>query len=338
MEKAPCEFEQRVIDFYLKGISPYSMTRLPEFKGHYPSTLDRILIKYKIKKRIPSRQPDGFEQEVIDVYNKGYSVPQIIKMEQFEGLTLSKIYSILSRFKVACRSNRINSRIYKLNHQFFKTIDDEEKSYWLGFIYADGYVATKGSYIGISLSRRNREHLNKFARTLHTDYPIKDYMVSHGYKEGTAYCRLLVCSDTMKKDLCNKGVLTNKSLRLTFPSLQVVPVELLNHFIRGYFDGDGSLSNYKRNHQKNFSIKICGTYEFLDSIKSHLEITLEFDSLGSICKGKKNNKNNYYFSIGGNNQIAKVLNYLYKDTTVYLERKYLLYNEFLQIPNSITTN
>lgn len=333
MEKAPSEFEQRVIDFFLKGTSPYSMTRLPEFKGQYPSTLDRILIKYRIKKRVPSRQPNYFEQELIDIYKKGYSVSQIIKLEQFEGLTQSKIYSILKRFNITCRSNKINSRIYKLNHHFFANIDDEEKAYWLGFIYADGYVTTKGNYFGISLAKQDRPHLEKLVGTLRTNYPIREYIVSNGYREDTIYCRLIVCSETIKKDLISKGVLTKKSLRLIFPSLKIVPLELLNHFIRGYFDGDGSLSNYKRNCLRFFSIKICGTYEFLDSLKSHLEVALELNRLGSICKGKKDNKNNYYLSIGGNIQVAKVLKYFYKDATLYLDRKYLRYSNFFATTN-----
>lgn len=331
MKKAPSEFEQRVIDLYLKGISPYSMTRMAEFKDHYPMTLHRILERYGYKKRVPKRPPNSFEQELIDLYQQGYSVPQIIKMEQFKGVTSSKVYSVLSKYGIKCRSNKVNSRIYKLDHDFFAEINNEEKAYWLGFIYADGYVTTKGNYIGLSLAKKDESHLRKFAKTLKTDYPLKEYIVSCGYGEGTAFCRLLLCSEIMRTDLINKGVLINKSLRLNFPTPQIVPENLLCHFIRGYFDGDGSLSHYGPNDLTHFTIKICGTFEFLSSLKNYLKRVLGLNGLGSISKRRKDNKNNYYLTIGGNIQVAKILNYLYDGAKLYLDRKYSKYLYFLQI-------
>jgi hypothetical protein len=331
MEKSPSKFEQQVIDLYLQGISPYSMANMLEFQGYYPSSLDRILVKYGYKTRVPKRAPNSFEQDVIKKYQQGYSVPQIIKMEQFEGVTLSKVYSVLNKFKITCRSNKINNRIYKLNQGFFTNIDREEKAYWLGFIYADGYVTTRGNYVGLAIAQKDKTHLEKFVSSLQTNYPIKEYLVSNGYGEGNVFCRLIICSETVQTDLISKGVLTNKSLRLTFPSPQIVPMRLLQHFIRGYFDGDGSLSYYTSNNSKYFTIKICGTYELLDSMRSYFKSTLELNGSGSISKRKKDNKNNYYLTIGGNIQVGKVLGYLYKDATLYLDRKYLRYLFFLKM-------
>lgn len=52
------------------------------------------------------------------------------------------------------------------------------------------------------------------------------------------YCVHLT-SDNMFVDLCKHGCVPNKSLILTFP--RTIPDNLIHHFIRGYFDGDGSV-------------------------------------------------------------------------------------------------
>jgi len=338
MGKTPTEFEQQVIDLYLNGIKPYSMARMQKFRGYYPATFDRILQKYGYKKRVPKSLPNSFEQELISFYQLGYSVPQMIKMKQFEGATLSKIYSVLIKHGINRRSNKINSRVHNVYHGFFTKIDTEEKAYWLGFIYADGYITKRGNYVGLALAQRDKSHLEKLVRTLQTDYTIKEYKVTNGYGKGNTFCRLILCSEIMKTDLVSKGVLINKSLKLIFPSFQIVPVELIRHFIRGYFDGDGSLSHYGPNNKNHFTIKICGTYEFLSNLKSCLRDALELGGLGSICKSTNNNKNNYYLTIGGNIQVTAVLNHLYKNATIYLERKYFRYLHFLQIANKDSFN
>ena len=46
----------------------------------------------------------------------------------------------------------------------------------------------------------------------------------------------------MKQSLINAGILEKKTTTLKFPTNQQVPVNLIWHFIRGYYDGDGSLT------------------------------------------------------------------------------------------------
>ena len=51
---------------------------------------------------------------------------------------------------------------YYYNKHFFDVIDTEEKAYWLGFMYADGYITSKSFRIGLSLAIKDIEHLRKF--------------------------------------------------------------------------------------------------------------------------------------------------------------------------------
>ena len=51
----------------------------------------------------------------------------------------------------------------KINENIFEIIDTEEKAYWLGFLYADGCIASgERSDIELSLQLLDKEHLQKF--------------------------------------------------------------------------------------------------------------------------------------------------------------------------------
>ena len=56
--------------------------------------------------------------------------------------------------------NRQNTT--KFNENVFDVIDSEEKAYWLGFIFADGYISSRDYGFEISLSIIDVEHLIKF--------------------------------------------------------------------------------------------------------------------------------------------------------------------------------
>ena len=61
------------------------------------------------------------------------------------------------------KENNIDTHIknrYTLNQNYFETIDTEHKAYWLGFIYADGYVGDENyNNIVIGLSDKDFLHL-----------------------------------------------------------------------------------------------------------------------------------------------------------------------------------
>ena len=82
----------------------------------------------------------------------------------------------------------------------------------------------------------------------------------------------------MFNDLIKQGCVPNKSLILTFPNKHQVPKNLINHFIRGYFDGDGSISygiqerysvRKKQNTKRlNINAQFIGTKEMLTVINN----------------------------------------------------------------------
>ena len=273
-KKYSVAIEQKIVDYYNQGISPYKMVQLiPELYGKRPSVIYDVLKRLGIKSHNPSPLTEQQKKK---------------------------------------------RRKYDVNDDYFEIIDTEHKAYWLGFLYADGYITTIENKIGIALSDTDKSHLYKFRDCIDSQSPIKDYVQTEGYNKGSPYSRIIITSEKMKKDLLSKGVLENKTNMLIFPDYTQVPKTLVRHFIRGYIDGDGSLTHSSVSNL----IKITGTKEILLGIQKELKTNVALEQ-----RYPERNVNNYSITIGGNIQVKRILKFLYENSTMYLERKYKRYEE-----------
>lgn len=260
---------------------------------------------------------DKLLEQSIDLYKSGLP---LLKVQSITGINCERLRRALKKTN-SVRSNKINSRKYSVNHSFFDNIDTEEKAYWLGFLYADGYITRHQNTKRIGLSLKDTEilHLEKYKKAIEATYNIKHY-INKSWGFDVPYVRLIITSDHMFDILQSKGVLERKSLILTFPNNDIVSKELVHHFIRGYFDGDGSFA--KTNVQRSpFSVKICGTKEFLNSLCEHIG----HPNPTLYRRHKEKTNNNYSIYVGGRKQVVAIGNYLYDNATVFLERKYKRY-------------
>lgn len=252
---------------------------------------------------------------------KMYTIDKLscYKIAKEVDLTPATVHRILKGNGIKTRSNKENSRKYFVNNDFFEVIDTEEKAYWLGFIYADGYITNNGNQknFGIALEIKDKGHLERFINDLDSNYPVKVYDAKTNFSEYT-YARVLITSEKMYNDLLNKGVFERKSNILRFPSYDIVPKNLVMHFIRGYIDGDGSIVRSRN----SFSLNICGTSEFLLSLFSELGHKVKVEYRYQDEKGS-------YARLIGNIKVKSVLDIIYDSSTVYLERKYLRYKELI---------
>lgn len=205
---------------------------------------------------------------------------------------------------------------YSLNDDYFEVIDSEEKAYWLGFIAADGSISkreTAGSTLTFNLNIQDKNHLQKFLQAINSKAIIKE-KAGTGFGEGTTIATVTINSTKMIEDLSKYNIVPRKSLILIPPNIKT---EFNKDYIRGYFDGDGTI--YKSG--TNFIIGFVGTKEILNWIKQELSINNKLE------KRNEDNKNNYYFRIGGTNKVLNILNKFYSNPKIYLERKFLLVNE-----------
>lgn len=253
------------------------------------------------------------EKLVIKMYLDGISGNKIAASL---GIKTHQVYYVLKKNKIKSRSNSINSKRYRFNENFFENIDNERKAYWLGFLFADGYILSKTDSFGLALSTKDILHMEKFLFDISSNHKISVYR-NNSDKE---YCRIRLYSKKTKEDLINAGCKENKTLILDFPEIRK---DLLPHFIRGYFDGDGSISKTKSKKSPSFRFRLCGTKEFLRGVLNAIGVDSKL-----YQRHPERNVNNYDIDIGGNRQVIEILSFIYKDATVYLERKY---NRFLEL-------
>ena len=189
--------------------------------------------------------------QIKELYEQGLSIAQISKLLN---KTSSHIGHRLRKNKVVLR-NRLDAlnkvvKIYNVNEDYFSVIDTEEKAYFLGYLYADGNIEQGSKRFQLSLHVKDLKILEKFKQSLLFTGPLRHIVNKN-------MVSLRVYSLKMCKDLKNLGVVPNKGRILVFPNLDQVPVLYLNHFIRGYFDGDGHVRK-----RKNSSFSILGTLDF----------------------------------------------------------------------------
>ena len=216
-------------------------------------------------------------------------------------------------------------KIVNCNENVFDTIDSEEKAYWLGFLYADGFVCTNTYAIGFSLNLNDKETVLAFTKFVGFKGGC-NISESHkfGSKEKCGYmCSTVITNRHLWKSLVNKGVVPHKSLILKFPNEEwFTNKQLIYHFLRGYCDGDGTLGVYrhsKTNPNMEESLMFVGTKPFLEGVQKYL-------GKGYLMQKPNCNEKTYRLSYSTQkaNNAAKLM---YENATIYLPRKKKIYDE-----------
>ena len=239
----------------------------------------------------------------------------------------------------------MNKRKHFINENYFEAIETERQAYILGFIYSDGCVEKHPTTSALTFSQleQDADILYKIKEELQSDYPMFNAVQKINGKIKT---RFYAYSRKLCEDLVKLGATPRKSLTLTFPFF--LKKELLPHFIRGYFDGDGCIWDGKRKKMvvKDKTKKEGKRERIVHNVKFTFTGTDTFiiDLQNILCKeiGLKKNKINYYraknrstnehvctMEYSGRGNIKKLYDYMYKDATIYGERKFKKFNEIL---------
>ena len=261
------------------------------------------------------------KNRILDLYsNEKLSISKIAKIFSVSDST---IHRVLIEKKYSPRTNREQALKYIFNEQYFDIIDTENKAYWLGYICADATIYNKTSTdsgtLKIETKIQDIELIENFKRDIQSTHNIKIY--GNKYFPEYKSARLVLKSNYLINSLNKYGIGAKKSLTLVFPE-KMKNNKFCNAFIRGYFDGDGSICLYK---DGIFDIKICGTKNFLEEVKKQANIKCRI----SIPKSKI-----YELRISSNLERKKFLSYIYKNSNIYLTRKYNRYKLFLTKHNS----
>lgn len=291
------------------------------------TTISKLAKKYGIKPQPKKLTIE--EKEYIGSLHYNLEISTKELMEKF-GISQSYVSLLMKQYGDNTKGRRDNRR-YKKNDNYFNKIDTEEKAYWLGFLYADGCVYqprridrgdNQSPCISLALQKQDQNHLQKFLNCLCDTQPIS---LTDNYASVQIYSKQLV------EDLQKNGCHIRKTYNLIMPELRP---ELVRHFIRGYFDGDGCIShNINPIKLSKVRVSLVGFIEFLSSIKKVLDEQhiqyFEHKIPPKKCSNKINPEN-YFCSIDIYSKLdkKKFLDFLYKDATIYLDRKYLLYQQY----------
>lgn len=224
-------------------------------------------------------------------------------------------------------------RKYNVNDFYFNKIDTEEKAYWLGFLMADGCIHERAGQdrLSLVLNIKDKNHLEKFKKSLSFEGPINDYTKKSGLFIGLVHSFVRITSQLLVDDLAKVGCIPRKTLTLEFP---LIDDSLIHHFIRGYFDGDGSVFISNERHWRNNNIfpvihfRFIGTKAFLSELDKKINLS------GRIIQTKGSRV--YELSYKRNKKAKLFYEYLYKDATIFLERKKDIFENHLQEKGSET--
>jgi hypothetical protein len=213
---------------------------------------------------------------------------------------------------------------YHCNENYFQTILDSRQAYILGFIWADGSVNSRTG-IRIMIKKGDVEILKFIKKELKSDAPIRVRQVS-----GRKYVDFAVNRQKLNNDLFALGITPNKSENNCLVP-RIAP-DLLPHFLRGLFDGDGSIwkaSGWKAN--------FTGGYDFLTWIKSVLN---EAGISGNKIRHRysKTNLNSCMLDFSGGDTLLALKNYLYRESTFQLTRKKSRFNKAEQYYKKLKNN
>jgi len=313
---------EQIITLYNQGLSSAVIGKMI---GSKAQTVTKYLKNAGIEIRGPKKiLTEENKQEICELYKQGMSMPKIS-----DKYNVSGIRRILKNNGIKIRSAEAAHRIYPINEDFFDSIDSEEKAYFLGFLYADGCNHKSANFVTLGLEQTDKEILIKLSRLIYKENPeqhVKTQDRTHEGKGITAY--ITIHSKHICEQLEKLGCMERKTFKIEYP--EWLPKNLNRHFIRGYFDGDGSINvNLKKGYSSTF--KITSTLQFVKKIDEIIRGDIDVH----FCFYKAKNSNVFDVSTSGNRQVVKILNWMYEESEIYLQRKYKKYND-LKLKNEET--
>jgi len=252
--------------------------------------------------------------ESIALYENGMSFKAIGNLF---GVSDNAIRGLLNRRGLVSRTLSQSRRTLACNHNYFNEPLDESRAYWIGFILADGSVNEKcygrTTQLSIALADKDHAHLEKFKNAIASEHKI----ITVDYKTGHLGARLSISSSELVDSLSKFNIFPNKSANQLFSDL--IPHHLLPHYFRGYFDGNGSIS---RHQSSKWAISNVSSESFLKSF-----LTWVYDNTHASLPPIGFSYGIWRVGWAGTHRCKEILDLMYKDASIYLDRKKTLYDD-----------
>lgn len=307
MNLAP--YESNIIDLYSN--QGFNTVEIASMIGCSSSGVMRLLERNGIKRYHhgkPIHISDSDINSIVDCYRSGMTTIELGEKYHICDNTVAKILRERNvDIRRAVRRSHVN------NHGLFHNIDTTEKAYFLGWMISDGSVVEphtrtdRAKTISLEIASKDEYILDRFAVALNADENI----VKRFEKRGLSYLRF--ASEEMATDLAMYGVVPRKSNIVYLP---IIRQDLMSHMIRGYFDGNGTVTIDKRSGIVRFGI--YGSEQICNDICNYLH-----DTIG-LNRNKVSKSTCYHVWWGGRTPSKLFYDYIYNDCSdLYLTRKKL---------------
>lgn len=305
--------------------SGYSVLKISKKYDIPYKKVDNYLINngYKVVKhtKLSKKQIN----QCVDMIKSGNSITDIsdeLKMDMNTIRNIANEYNLIISVKKVSR----DIKNIDFNDNYFENIDTEEKAYFLGLIYSDGNVRERNGkyYLNIELKREDKYILEKFASELRCGNKIYDRDRITNFGESHMSNFTSCNSKKIFDDLARFNIVPDKSHTTTsFINIEeLIPNNLIKHFLRGLIDGDGTISKRYTTRQNVIAIyqnEINFCYEFDRLLKKSMN---DYDLYENIIVNK--NTGVYNLRYRRIDDIKKICDFLYNGSSIYLKRKYQL--------------
>lgn len=263
-----------------------------------------------------NRQSAG--NQIIETYKQ---VGSIIETAKALKLPYKEVQKTLYKSTEYISNKKKPVKISSYDKNYFKVIDRPDKAYFLGLLKADGYVDKTRFRVALRLQEKDKELLEKFCDVLGFPHS-RINTIKPRYEGQNCHAEIAITNTELVSDLLD--VKTSKILTK-------VPEEFARDFIRGYFDGDGTIA-YRNLRKLYFSLAVMGS----PSDDHFLKYIME--RVPGFTKIYVDKRSDLPFIKSDNHKVLLAFwEYVYRDTTLYLNRKKNKFDYFKLLFDTSTT-
>lgn len=252
------------------------------------------------------------EKSIVEKYLKGQSINSLSKEYNKSWDTIKRILQRNEVYQAGVSRNQYG--ITKdIDRDLFSEIKDEESAYWLGILYADGSIREDRNEIALDM--KDKDIIEKFKSFIGKDNQVRE--CKRKYKEDYYISYAFSFSDKkIRSNLIELGCVPNKTKKSDCPKATQIEDQFFFDFLRGIVDGDGFFEYNPP--KRKYRIVICGNETFIKGLSIRLS---EFH--GRIFQQK--NTNAWYYEISRKKEVEDILELMYENASVSLDRKKLYY-------------
>lgn len=285
---------------------------------------------------MPAKKELTEEQELAIINDNLENYLSLNRIHQKYNISDKRIKQIFHKYGLNPIKN-IHKGKYSFDTDFFKQ-DSEFLAYFLGWMCSDGFIQNNTNLIAIEIKQSDGEILEEIKKSMNYDRPISYFSREKGNGK---FAKLTLENKYVKQLLINKyGIVPNKSSLIDFCfKIENLSKIYWKDFIRGYFDGDGSIKKTKESLtfqidstslKQIYSLKEKIEELVFDEFKEKISLSISIShKKGDKNSGFKHNYNIYRLYCYGK-KAEKVFFILYNKSNIYLKRKYDRYKNYVK--------